>query len=110
MDSLLSESKIFTLPCRLEEYPNAISEAMASGLPCLVFDGFPHEEIFKNNEEAIAIENGDIDAFSKSLELLMKDKNRREYLGTNALNICARLNIDVMGDVYLKFLINTLKK
>ena len=110
VDRLLSESKIFTLPSRLEGYPNALCEAMAAGLPCLVFDGFPHEEIFENNKEGIAIKNGDVDAFSKSLKLLMNDKNRREYLGTNALNIRSRLNVDVMGDVYLKFLISTLRE
>lgn len=109
VDRLLSESKIFTLPSRLEGYPNALCEAMASGLPCLVFDGFPHEEIFKNNDEGIAIKNGDIDAFSKSLEYLMNNQDKREFLGNNALKICDRLNINVMGDVYFKFLISTIK-
>ncbi len=109
VDKLLSESKIFTLPSRLEGYPNALCEAMASGLPCLVFDGFPHEEIFKNNEEGIAIKNGDIDAFSNSLEHLMNDQDKRIFLGNNALKIRNRLNISVMGDVYFKFLISIIK-
>ncbi len=105
VDRLLSESRIFTLPSRLEGYPNALCEGMASGLPCLVFDGFPHDEIFKNGEEGIAVKNGDIDAFSRELESLMHDPAKREYLGNNALKIRDRLSIDVMGDVYLKFIL-----
>ena len=105
VDKLLSESRIFTLPSRLEGYPNALCEGMAAGLPCLVFDGFPHDEIFKNGEEGIAVKNGDIDAFAKELELLMNDPVKREYIGKNALRIRERLSIEVMGDVYLNFLL-----
>lgn len=110
VDKLLSEASIFTLPSRLEGYPNALCEAMAAGLPCLVFDGFPHEEIFKDGEEGIAIENGNIQKFSSALEALMNDKQKREYLGNNALRIKDRLNIDVMGSVYLDFLLSVIKR
>jgi GalNAc-alpha-(1->4)-GalNAc-alpha-(1->3)-diNAcBac-PP-undecaprenol alpha-1,4-N-acetyl-D-galactosaminyltransferase len=109
VDMLLSESKVFALPSRLEGYPNALCEAMASGLPCLVFASFPHDEIFKNNEEGIAVANGDIEGFSKALELLINDKNLRDFLGNNALNITQRLNIEIMGDVYFQFLLSTMK-
>lgn len=109
IDRLLSESRIFTLPSRLEGYPNALCEAMASGLPCLVFASFPYDEIFKNNQEGIAIDDGDIDGFSKSLERLIKDSNLRKFLGNNALNITQRLNIEIMGDVYFQFLRSTMK-
>lgn len=109
VDRLLSESKIFVLPSHLEGYPNALCEAMASGLPCLVFDGFPHDEIFKNNEEGIAVKNGDIETFSKILERLMNSEEERQYLGTNALNIRDRLNVDVMGSVYEDFLLGLSK-
>lgn len=84
LNDLYSKASIFVLTSRFEGYPNALVEAMAAKLPCIVFNSFPVEEIITDQKDGFIIPDGDNLEFINCLEMLINDENLRHQIGNEA--------------------------
>ena len=85
-ENILSQSSIFVLSSDYEGMPNALMEAMASGLPCISTDcpcGGP-KMLIENDVNGILIPCNDVEALSIALKTLANDEALRQKLGNNA--------------------------
>ena len=91
---------IFVLCSDYEGMPNALMEAMASGLPVIAADcpcGGPRMLIRQKNE-GLLIPTGDVDALADAIRTLASDARKREDIGRNA----AVRALDFSSDVIMK--------
>lgn len=110
VERYLFQSKIFAFPSRGEGFPNALLEAMASGLACVSFDCVAGpRDIIQNHKNGLLIENGDIDAFTKAIELLMSDENLRLAISKEAMLVKQKYSLEKIGDMYYNFLTRNLR-
>jgi len=84
---------IFLLPSRSEGRPNALLEAMASGLPS-VATRLPGVLEILTDESGVVIETEDAPAFAKAICTLAKDRAMRKIMGENAKLRIAELSLD----------------
>ena len=83
-DELLN-SDIFAFPSIHEEgFPLALTEAMATGLPCVGINTTQASKFLISDFDAGYLSNNDIDDFAQSLEKLMKDDDLRLSKSINA--------------------------
>ena len=93
----MRRSSIFALPSRFEGMPNALLEAMASGLPSVVSDASPGPlEMVRHRIEGLVVPTDDVKAFAEALELLMLDPELRERCGLAAKATLRSLEWDVV--------------
>jgi GalNAc-alpha-(1->4)-GalNAc-alpha-(1->3)-diNAcBac-PP-undecaprenol alpha-1,4-N-acetyl-D-galactosaminyltransferase len=93
------KSPIFVLSSRMEGFPNVLCEAMAYGCACVSFDCIAGpNEIITDKINGYLVKNGDIDALSTRINLLINDAEERRRIGKEAMKISDLLNIDsIMG-------------
>jgi glycosyltransferase involved in cell wall biosynthesis len=93
------QADIFVLSSLYEGFPNALCEAMASGLPCISTDSpSGPSEIIENGENGILIANADEAGLVEAIELLIDDGALRQKLGRNAEKLVERYSEDrIMG-------------
>jgi glycosyltransferase involved in cell wall biosynthesis len=90
----LAASDIFVLSSRHEGFPNALCEAMASGLPAVSFDcKFGPGSIIRDNVDGLLVPTGDVDALVTALDRLMSDEALRDRLGAEAVSIVDRYSL-----------------
>ncbi len=105
IDLVYAKSSIFVIPSRSEGFPNALCEAMGSGLPCISFDFVAGpRDIIKHNENGFLVENGNIHAMAKKIEYLIGNEPERNRVGTNALAISQRLNEKIIVEQIRDFI------
>lgn len=104
IDYLLAESSIFVMPSRYEGFPNALCEAMASPLPCIVFDSIA-ANLIKNHVNGIVIQDGDIEGLAVEIQTLMDNRNLRQDYAKQAYNIRQKLDKEKIGDIFLNFIL-----
>jgi len=104
IDLLFAKAGIFVLPSLLEGFPNSLCEAMAAGLPCICFDSIPYDEILTDGLDGIVIKNDGIIELTTELVRLINDKALRDELGSQALKIRSRLNIENIGKTLTDFI------
>ena len=76
---------VFLFPTVFNEgFPNAVLEAMASGLPIIVSDIPGIEEYVRNKKEALIIPQFSPDAVVTAVDAVLNDAALRKRLGTNA--------------------------
>ena len=72
-------SSIYVMTSRWEGMPLVLAEAMNFGLPIIAIEQTGANEVLKNGEYGIVIEQGNIIEFNKQLNRLIEDKKLREY-------------------------------
>jgi len=81
----LGRADAFALTSAVEGFPNVLLEAMALGLPCIVFDcPSGPAEMTRGGEDALLIPAGDEQALVEGLERLLADEMLRARLGAQA--------------------------
>lgn len=82
--SVYRKSDIFAFPSAYEGFPNALSEAMTSGLPSIVTDDCVScKALIKNGANGLIVKP-DASSFSEALKQLMLDDGLRAELGVKA--------------------------
>jgi len=107
IDKWLAKASIFVFPSISEGFPNALAEAMVSGLPVVSFDcNAGPREIIVDGVNGILVPAGNINQMTIEVNQLIINKNLRIKLGQNASKIKVNLDINVIATQYLNFLKN----
>lgn len=77
-------SNLFLFPSRHEGMPNAVLEAMASGLPVIASRIAGSEELVSNGETGFLFPSEDIEALRDALHKLISDADLRQTMGNVA--------------------------
>jgi glycosyltransferase involved in cell wall biosynthesis len=77
-------ASLFVFPSRHEGMPNALLEAMASGLPVIASRVAGNEELVVHGETGILVPPDDPDALREALRRLLGDESERERMGRAA--------------------------
>lgn len=105
VDEWLARSSIFAFSSVSEGFPNALAEAMAARLPAVSFDcNAGPRDIIVHNDNGLLIKEKDVVEFTTALDLLMDDKELRERLGENALQIKEKLSVEDIAKRYFEFI------
>jgi len=104
IDLQYAKASIFVLPSRIEGFPNALTEAMAAGLPCVCFNSFPAEEIIDDGIDGYIVIDGNIEELAEKIQLLIDNESLRLSIGKEAMKIRERLSIDNIGGQMLEFI------
>jgi len=72
---------LFVFPSRHEGMPNAVLEAMASGLPVIATRIAGNEELVIDNETGLLVPTEDIAALKEACEKMISNPNLRERMG-----------------------------
>jgi glycosyltransferase involved in cell wall biosynthesis len=97
----LRASDIFAFPTLGEGMPNALLEAMASGLPCAASAVGGCRDVIAHGETGLLVPAGDAKAFQAALETLVQSASLRERLGAAARrDAVARFGMATMVDRY----------
>jgi glycosyltransferase involved in cell wall biosynthesis len=75
------QANLFLFPSRHEGMPNAMLEAMASGLPIIASCIAGNEELVVDGETGILFSSEDVDALAIALRKLMTDTALRQQMG-----------------------------
>lgn len=104
-EPLLAASRIFVLPSRFEGTPNALLEAMASRLPCIVSDASPGPlQLVEDGVTGLVVKTGCADALAAALERLARDAALRRALGDAAFERVGEFAVDRVAAVWDTFL------
>jgi glycosyltransferase involved in cell wall biosynthesis len=82
---LLAESDVFVLPSLSEGCPNALLEAMATGLPVVATGVDGVREIVEDRSSGLLVPAGDPEAIRDAIRELARDEPLCRMLGANAL-------------------------
>jgi glycosyltransferase involved in cell wall biosynthesis len=80
----LRAADIFVLPTRMEGLPNALLEAMATGLPCIASDVGGNTDLIVDEENGLLFETGSVEQLAGALLRLVRDQAKRRALGHRA--------------------------
>ena len=75
------QSTIFLFPSRHEGMPNALLEAMASGLPVIASCIAGNEELVVDDETGFLVPSEDIEALRTALRKLVSEQASRAQMG-----------------------------
>ena len=96
--ALFARAEVFATATRLEGFPNALLEAMASGLPVVATDcPSGPREIVRDGVDGYLVPVDDRDSFAAALGRLLQDEDLRRRYGAKACEVLDRFGIDKVG-------------
>ncbi|MGE4290653.1 MAG: glycosyltransferase family 4 protein [Desulfovibrio sp.] len=105
----LAKAAIFVLPSLYEGFPNALCEAMASGLPVIATacSGIP--DIVTNGKDGLIIPVSDKAALTASLDNLMRDPRLRRTMGDNAKAVSKKFSVERVMKIWEAIIMSYVK-
>jgi glycosyltransferase involved in cell wall biosynthesis len=76
------QANVFLFPSRHEGMPNAMLEAMASGLPVIASCIAGNEELVLDDKTGYLVPSEDVEALQAALTKILSDPARREHMGS----------------------------
>jgi len=105
VQSFYDRAKIFAFTSSTEGFPNAVAEALASGLPVVSYDCVAGpSDLIVNGENGYLVELFDERAFHNRLRELMVDEERRIQMSTKARDSVGRLSVEILASRILEFM------
>ncbi len=90
VDTWLAKASVFAFPSLFEGIPNALIEAMASGLPAVSFDcETGPSDLIEHEKNGFLVPVGDVAALRRRLQRLIDDEALRSSMGAAAGKIAA---------------------
>jgi glycosyltransferase involved in cell wall biosynthesis len=102
--SMLKMSNVFCLLSRSEGFSNALLEAMASGLPCVVTDVGGNKEALEDAQSGFLVPNEDVKAAAEKILALLEDPSKAVRMGRRGREIIEqKFTTDVMVNRLARF-------
>jgi glycosyltransferase involved in cell wall biosynthesis len=99
----LRAADIFVLPTRMEGLPNALLEAMATGLSCVASNIGGNVDLIVDGKNGMLFELGNVEQLTDILlQLLCRDAERREFGRQARETVEANYSIDKVAEKYMK--------
>lgn len=106
VDYWLKRSSIFVFPSLWEGFPNALAEAMISGLPVVSFDcPTGPSDLIQDGVNGFLVPLHSIKEMSAKVNLLINDHDLRIKIGSNAMLLKEKLNSEVVVKKFYDFCI-----
>ena len=96
----VSDASLYVMSSDYEGFPNALVEALASGIPAICTDfpsGVAHE-LIENGVNGLVVPTGDVDAMAQAMRTMLGDPQRAEAMGRRGFAIRDRLNADRVSE------------
>lgn len=107
IDTVYAAAGIFVLPSRSEGFPNALSEAMGAGLPCISFDIIAGPgDLIRNDVDGILVPKDDVSGLSKAIDQLIDDPEKRKYFSKNAMDSSSRFAGPIIAKSHIDFVLH----
>jgi glycosyltransferase involved in cell wall biosynthesis len=84
VDRLLASADVFVLPSRIDQWPNAVMEAMSAGVPPVVSDVGGMPEMVLHGAAGVVLADGAPETLRDAILGLLDDPARRRALGAAA--------------------------
>jgi GalNAc-alpha-(1->4)-GalNAc-alpha-(1->3)-diNAcBac-PP-undecaprenol alpha-1,4-N-acetyl-D-galactosaminyltransferase len=95
---------VFALPSYWEGYPNALAEAMVSGLPCVSYDcPTGPADIITHNRNGLLVPVGDVDGLTQALQQLIDAPESARAMGREAAKLRDIVSPDIVCQAYLDY-------
>jgi len=105
VQSFYDRAKIFAFTSSSEGFPNAVAEALSSGLPVISYDCVAGpSDLITSGENGYLVKLFDDRAFRKHLRELMVDEKKRIQMSTGARESVARLSVECVASRVLDFM------
>ncbi len=99
--ALFARAEVFATATRLEGFPNALLEAMASGLPVVATDcPSGPAEIVREGVDGYLVPVDDRDALADALNQLLQNSDLRRKYGARAREVLERFSIEKVGAMW----------
>lgn len=102
----LASADIFVSASKTEVHPLTVLEAMASGLPSIVFDTVGTGEIIKNEINGLKTKTDDLSEFTETMIKILENRNLGQNLGRQARDDAQKYSFletsKIMLEVYKK--------
>jgi len=95
---IFAQSKVFPFPSYYEGWPVAVCEALACGLPAVLYD-LPFNDVFDAGVVKVPVE--DVGAFAKAILTLLENDEKRQELSAAAKAASTRFDWNKVGHRFM---------
>ena len=107
----IAKSSVFVLSSEYEGMPNALIEAMASGVPCISTDcPMGPSELINSGENGFLVPVNDYRSMAELIEKVLLDKELSKKLSNNAVKINQKLSQDIIFEQFMVYLNDVYKE